>query len=161
MKRNTLLTLMAMACLASQGVVRAADVAPLKVIAPQSAGSAQAENSLDAVVEAVRQQTGIGTSFGAPSRLEVEMAETLTRDPNASHVDVLTARAVDEAGQVAVSTVSISLGSGALAMDDEFTTASNSPLAIGIEAIDALVVPGEADQLAAGDGGIAIVDAAA
>ncbi len=31
------------------------------------------------VVEAVRQQAGIGTSFGAPSRLEVEMAETLTR----------------------------------------------------------------------------------
>jgi len=32
-----------------------------------------------AVVEAVRRQAGVGTSFGAPCRLEVEMAETLTR----------------------------------------------------------------------------------
>src|SRR5512136_680166 len=36
-------------------------------------------HSHPAVVEAVRRQAGIGTSFGAPSRLEVEMAETLTR----------------------------------------------------------------------------------
>ena len=32
-----------------------------------------------AVVEAIRRQAEVGTSFGAPSRLEVEMAETLTR----------------------------------------------------------------------------------
>ena len=32
-----------------------------------------------AVVEAIRKQVALGTSFGAPSRLEVEMAETLTR----------------------------------------------------------------------------------
>jgi len=36
-------------------------------------------HSHPAVVEAVRRQAGVGTSFGAPSRLEVEMAETLTR----------------------------------------------------------------------------------
>jgi glutamate-1-semialdehyde 2,1-aminomutase len=32
-----------------------------------------------AVVEAIRRQAAIGTSFGAPTRLEVEMAETLAR----------------------------------------------------------------------------------
>jgi glutamate-1-semialdehyde 2,1-aminomutase len=36
-------------------------------------------HSHPAVVDAIRRQAGIGTSFGAPSRLEVEMAETLTR----------------------------------------------------------------------------------
>ncbi len=36
-------------------------------------------HSHPAVVEAVRGQAGIGMSFGAPSCLEVEMAETLTR----------------------------------------------------------------------------------
>jgi len=36
-------------------------------------------HSHPAVVEAIRRQAGIGTSFGAPSRLEVEIAETLTR----------------------------------------------------------------------------------
>jgi glutamate-1-semialdehyde 2,1-aminomutase len=36
-------------------------------------------HSHPAVVEAVRRQAGVGTSFGAPSRLEVEMAEALVR----------------------------------------------------------------------------------
>jgi glutamate-1-semialdehyde 2,1-aminomutase len=36
-------------------------------------------HSHPAVVEAIRRQAGIGTSFGAPSRPEVEMAETLAR----------------------------------------------------------------------------------
>jgi glutamate-1-semialdehyde 2,1-aminomutase len=36
-------------------------------------------HSHPAVVEAIRAQAGRGTSFGAPTRLEVEMAETLSR----------------------------------------------------------------------------------
>jgi len=106
MKRNTLLTLMAMACLASQEVVRAADVAPLKVIAPQSAGSAQAENSLDAVVEAVRQTTLSTQVAGAVVALHVKAGdqvkagqELLRIDARAAQQNVVGASAQVEAAQ--------------------------------------------------------------
>ena len=109
MKRNTWLTLMVMACLASQGGVCAADVVPLKVITPQSASMAQSENSLDAVVEAVRQTTLSTQVAGAVVALHVKAGdrvkagqELLRIDARAAQQNVIGASAQVEAEEGSV-----------------------------------------------------------
>ena len=75
MKRNTLLHLLVMASLISQGAVLAADAPALKVTTPQGAATTQAESSLDAVVEAVRQTNLSVQVAGAVVALHVKAGD--------------------------------------------------------------------------------------
>lgn len=106
MKRNSLLTLAALATLLSQGAVWAADGQPLKAIAVQGAGLSQADSSLDGVVEAVRQTTLSTQVAGAVVALlvkagdRVKAGQALLRiDARAAQQNVIGASAQVEAAQ--------------------------------------------------------------
>lgn len=75
MTRLSLLTLAVLTAWVSHPMAVAADAAPLKVMAVQAAGAAQAESSLDAVLEAVRQTTLSSQVAGAVVALHVKAGD--------------------------------------------------------------------------------------
>ena len=106
MMRIPLLTLAALASLVSHTMAVAADAAPLKVITVQATGAAQVDNSLDAVVEAVRQTTLSTQVAGAVVALHVKAGdrvkagqELLRIDARAAQQNVVGSSAQVEAAQ--------------------------------------------------------------
>ena len=81
MKRIPLLTLAIWVALSVHDIALAADVLPLKVIAAQGAKNIQTENSLDAVVEAVRQTTLSAQVAGAVVALHVKAGDRVAVVP--------------------------------------------------------------------------------
>jgi RND family efflux transporter MFP subunit len=114
MKRMSLLTLTALASLASLAwPVLAADAPALKVIAVQSAGASQGQSSLDAVVEAVRQTTLSAQVAGAVVALQVKAGDRVTAgqallrlDARAAQQNVAGAGAQLEAAQAQLAVAS-------------------------------------------------------
>jgi membrane fusion protein, multidrug efflux system len=106
MMRLSLLTLAALSGFVSHGLALAADAPPLKVVAVQVAGASQAESSVDAVVEAVRQTTLSAQVAGAVVALHVKAGDRvkagqalLRIDARAAQQNVVGSSAQVEAAQ--------------------------------------------------------------
>lgn len=86
------LSLAALAALCFQTVSLAADTASLKVIAPQTSGSSAHNNSLDAVVEAVRQTTLSTQVAGAVVALHVKAGDRVKAGQELMRIDARAAQ---------------------------------------------------------------------
>ncbi|MEK7346708.1 MAG: efflux RND transporter periplasmic adaptor subunit [Pseudomonadota bacterium] len=92
MSRISLLTLAALTSLASPALVVAGPAAPVQVITVQAAGTAQAESSLDAVVEAVRQTTLSSQVAGAVVALHVKAGDRVKAGQELLRIDARAAQ---------------------------------------------------------------------
>ena len=92
MKRIPLLTLAIWVALSVHDIALAADVLPLKVIAAQGANNIQTENSLDAVVEAVRQSTLSTQVAGAVVAMHVKAGDRVRAGQELLRIDARAAQ---------------------------------------------------------------------